>query len=788
MGLRSIKVTYRFLSTRGHGDLKKKLYSYSKIIEASNANTVHYNDVNEERRKRLAWKLCSATAATTAAATTAAATTAAATTAAATTAAATSTAGTTASIASTWQNPLCLIDANLFSNRISHNYDKAAVRINKWILAKGKHFTINSIIKKSFSTKYQSAQTDKNIEQKKVKLDGSNIETRKELIMAEDQKGRTQKVPSPLNESWEHHKNSIMGNKTNHETNHETNHKTNHETNHKTNHETNQEAKNGINNMDSHVVSNANCSNSSNSAHDLENQGKGNEEHATMINMIKKKKLKTNDSENKINKICKKSASGLKYAFSIIKTTCAQIKIIILQPSMLRVYYGDLKKNVKHTIVWVKTGILLFLTNMKISKNLIIKRLKGYRLSYSEYKLLIRTMNDMFKLIPFSFFIIIPFAEFLLPLFLKIYPDLLPSTFKNNDDNFNKIKKNLYAKQQLAKFLQQLIEEKEKQLNENIGIDSDKKKKILNKFHQQLINKDEKDVNPFLSVADTLKIAKIFKDDFVLDQMNLKTLQTICHLLGLKPYGMHYHVVLQLRHHFLRLQREDRELIYEGVDNLKKNTLIEICKDRGMNYNITEKEMKIQIQQWLELASIKEVPYILLLYIRCVVITHAIMDIQDTDKTSCSLNNENITKSGNIDDKQKLIQEAKEKLDDLKMKELEIKKNINKETNEEVIENKENKIKMNFLKKNKYMQNELNMLRQICDLQHNELKIAFTSLTDLAEKRQSCDINEIIKNMSERLQHIEKHINELNAHKQVEMDEYFYPEEEKTDDVVSIKS
>ncbi|SBS81246.1 LETM1-like protein, putative [Plasmodium ovale] len=508
------------------------------------------------------------------------------------------------------------------------------------------------------------------------------------------------------------------------------------------------------------------------------------------INMIKKKKIKTSEKESRVgvvNRMCNKGTNGIKILFGCMKKVCRQIKIIILQPSILKEYYSDIKKNIRHTIVWVKTGILLFLTNMKISKNLIIKRLKGYRLSYSEYKLLIRTINDMFKLIPFSFFVIVPFAEFLLPLFLKIYPNLLPSTFKNNDDNFNNIKKNLYAKQQLAKFLQQLIEEKEKQLNENIGIDSEKKKIILTKFHQQLINKDEKDINPFLSTNDTLKIAKIFKDEFVLDQMNLKTLQTICHLLGLKPYGIHYHVVLQLRHHFLRLQREDRELIYEGVDNLKKNTLIEICKDRGMNFNTSDKEMKLQIQQWLQLASIKEVPYILLLYIRCVVVTHAIMDIQETNKIHNSQNDKD-TKNAIIDDKQKLIQEAKEKLDNLKIQEEEIKKNINKETDEEIVEHKENKVKRNILKKNKYMQNELNLLKQICDLQHRELKIAFTSLTDLAEKKQSCDINEIIKKMSERLLDIEKHINELNAHKQVEMDEYFYPEEEKTDDVVNLKN
>ncbi|ETB56631.1 hypothetical protein, variant 3 [Plasmodium yoelii 17X] len=464
--------------------------------------------------------------------------------------------------------------------------------------------------------------------------------------------------------------------------------------------------------------------------HSINEPSSKDSQHNSTINLIKKKKPKqcVDKTENKISKYYNKGTNIFKIVIEFIKKSGSVIKVIIFQPSILKIHYENLKKNIKHTVDWVKTGVLLFLTNMKISKNLIIKRLKGHRLSYSEYKLLIRTINDMFKLIPFSFFVIVPFAEFLLPVVLKIYPNLLPSTFKNNDDNFNNIKKNLYAKQQLSKFLQQLIEEKEKQLNENIGIDSDKKKKILNKFHQQLINKDEEDINPFLNVNDTLKIAKIFKEEFILDKMNLKTLQTICHLLGLKPYSIHYHVVLQLRHHFLRLQREDRELIYEGVDNLKKNTLIEICKDRGMNFNTNENEMKLQVKKWLELASIKEIPYILLLYIRCVVVTHAIMDIKnENDKQNISKfknENENVKdkngKDKTIDDKQKLIQEAKEKLVDLKMKEKEIKKNINKETNEDnIIQHKEMKTNINFIKKkNKYMQNELALLNQICNLQH----------------------------------------------------------------------
>lgn len=43
---------------------------------------------------------------------------------------------------------------------------------------------------------------------------------------------------------------------------------------------------------------------------------------------------------------------------------------------------------------------------------------------------LMRTCADLFRLVPFMVFIIVPFMEFLLPVFLKLFPEMLPSTFE----------------------------------------------------------------------------------------------------------------------------------------------------------------------------------------------------------------------------------------------------------------------------------------------------------------------------------------------------------------------
>ncbi len=43
-------------------------------------------------------------------------------------------------------------------------------------------------------------------------------------------------------------------------------------------------------------------------------------------------------------------------------------------------------------------------------------------------------MVDVIRLVPFSMFVLIPFAELLLPVALKLFPNLLPSTYESKKD------------------------------------------------------------------------------------------------------------------------------------------------------------------------------------------------------------------------------------------------------------------------------------------------------------------------------------------------------------------
>jgi len=60
-----------------------------------------------------------------------------------------------------------------------------------------------------------------------------------------------------------------------------------------------------------------------------------------------------------------------------------------------------------------------------------LKLASGKNLSWRERQKLTRTTADIFRLVPFAVFIIVPFMELWLPVFLKLFPNMLPSTFKD---------------------------------------------------------------------------------------------------------------------------------------------------------------------------------------------------------------------------------------------------------------------------------------------------------------------------------------------------------------------
>lgn len=88
-----------------------------------------------------------------------------------------------------------------------------------------------------------------------------------------------------------------------------------------------------------------------------------------------------------------------------------------------------IKATVKKEALHYWHGTQLLAKESKISAKLLGALLRGRKLTRREHRQLKRTTQDLLRLIPFSVFVLIPFMELLLPVALKLFPNMLPSTF-----------------------------------------------------------------------------------------------------------------------------------------------------------------------------------------------------------------------------------------------------------------------------------------------------------------------------------------------------------------------
>lgn len=93
-----------------------------------------------------------------------------------------------------------------------------------------------------------------------------------------------------------------------------------------------------------------------------------------------------------------------------------------------------LHKRIWDELVHYWHGFRLLYFDTKTAYRLTMKRFRGEDLTRREYRQLTRTVSDLFRLLPFSVFIIVPFMEFLLPVVVKLFPGMLPSTFETSKD------------------------------------------------------------------------------------------------------------------------------------------------------------------------------------------------------------------------------------------------------------------------------------------------------------------------------------------------------------------
>jgi LETM1 and EF-hand domain-containing protein 1 len=99
----------------------------------------------------------------------------------------------------------------------------------------------------------------------------------------------------------------------------------------------------------------------------------------------------------------------------------------------------------------------LLWADIQTARNLVGRTLGGSALTRRERKQLLRTVTDLFRLVPFSMFILIPFMEFALPFALRIFPNLLPSTFQDSLKAEESMKRELQSRIAMTQFFQEYV-------------------------------------------------------------------------------------------------------------------------------------------------------------------------------------------------------------------------------------------------------------------------------------------------------------------------------------------
>ena len=261
-------------------------------------------------------------------------------------------------------------------------------------------------------------------------------------------------------------------------------------------------------------------------------------------------------------------------------------------------------------------GTKLLATEVKISTKLALKMAAGYELSRRENRQLQRTVQDLGRLVPFSVFVIVPFAELLLPIALRLFPNLLPSTYEGQKSKDAKATNLRATRKEVSNFLRDTL--KETGLPVSV---LNAQKEEFGEFFRKVRATGESPTQD-----DVIKVCKIFKDDLTLDNLSRPQLVGMARYMNLNAFGTDMMLRYQIRHRMRQIKRDDRAISFEGVDSLSVPELQTASASRGLRtQGMSPARLRDDLQMWLDLRLKYGVPSTLL------VLSNAFMYTQGKD-------------------------------------------------------------------------------------------------------------------------------------------------------------
>ncbi|XP_030020455.1 mitochondrial proton/calcium exchanger protein [Manduca sexta] len=272
----------------------------------------------------------------------------------------------------------------------------------------------------------------------------------------------------------------------------------------------------------------------------------------------------------------------------------------------------SLKERIMNELRHYYHGFRLLFIEIRISASLLIKILRGHTLTRREHRLLVTTVGDLFRMVPFIIFIVVPFLEFALPLFIKLFPNMLPSTFESRSQKEAKLKQHLKVKLEMAKFFQETLDQMAPQASNR---HSELAKEFSTFFTKIRTSGD------VATSEEIMKFSKLFEDEITLDSLQRPHLVALCKVLNVSTIGTSAMLRFNLKMKLRSLAADDKMIAKEGVDSLNFSELQQACRARGMRaYGVSEERLRKELRNWLDLSLNEKVPPSLLLLSRALMV------------------------------------------------------------------------------------------------------------------------------------------------------------------------
>ncbi len=259
------------------------------------------------------------------------------------------------------------------------------------------------------------------------------------------------------------------------------------------------------------------------------------------------------------------------------------------------------KKEIMHYV----NGSKLLAMEVRISFRLLRKLARGELLIRREQEQLRRTISDLFRLVPFSIFVIVPFMEFALPVFLKLFPNMLPSTFADALREEEKRVKQIKVKIQMATFLKETLK--------TLSQGQDPPPAIIALFKAYEISKGQDpssisaqgSTNLFvIPIPTLLALQQEHGAFFQWEALSAQALKSICKYLGLSSWGPSRLLRGRIAKRLALIHTDDLLIMREGGPQaLNEAELKAACADRGIGHSATVplQTLRTQLDQWIQL-------------------------------------------------------------------------------------------------------------------------------------------------------------------------------------------